>query len=598
MPKGTSRQERYEKLQERRETRPYSQPASRVTSPARSDRVAAATSGSNPDVSRAVEVMVAEVSMFEEIMEKINALVTEFREYKEQNDLRLQQHEEALQRPSTERQPCPAETDNPQPEPRSEQDELVQQLRQQLEERSEELARAQRQLLGYQRTLPGFPTVSPQVQGSMRDAEIHGLRQQLQQRNAELEEARRLTRASRMPDAAIPQAYNATLARDHPQPLPRSRPSTPEPVPQPRTTGNQQDPVSTLPYHAAQLHSLRSFSPRRGGLSECQPSAVSSAPTVNYVFTKETVPHFRGEVSASQPLKKNQEVEGWIRAIENIIKPTTSEAYIQAARANCRGSAELIINSPLFDNITDWNTFKAALRSKFRGTYTSADFFKVLYDIKMVPGQAPMDFFLQLEGSVYQGHRDHREAIGDPSQLVKRVFISGLPAWLHDFLALKEDGSPAQIAEAAQRIWNSRHGIQHCSTVHQPEDWIQRPSRPSRARDMYAMPVAARPMNSHSTTGHRWCEYHRLTTHNTAECRAKARRDTSTPQFSRRCYECRSSEHFVRDCPFRQRQGDEAPRSPGQGDPGSVHQGNYTSGNGRISEIPRMHGTTTRADDC
>lgn len=58
--------------------------------------------GSHPDVSRAVEVMVAEVSMFEEIMEKINALVTEFWEYKEQNDLWLQQHEEALQLPSIE----------------------------------------------------------------------------------------------------------------------------------------------------------------------------------------------------------------------------------------------------------------------------------------------------------------------------------------------------------------------------------------------------------------------------------------------------------------------------------------------------------------
>lgn len=473
----------------------------------------------------------------------------------------------------------------------------MQQLRRQLEERSEELAEAQRQLQGYQWAMPGFSTVSAQIQGSTRDAEIHE-RQQLQQRNSELEEARRPTRPSRMPDIATLQAYNTSLARGHPQPLPRSRPSTPEPVTHPRTTGNQQDPASTMPYHAAPLTSLRSFSPRRSGIAECQTAMVSSAPTVNYVFTMETVPHFRGEVLASQPLKKNQEVEGWIRAIENIIKPMTSEAYIQAARANCRGSAELIINSPLFDNIIDWNTFKAALRSKFRGTYTSADFFKVLYDIKMVPGQAPMDFFLQLEGSVYQGHRDHREAIGDPSQLVKWVFLSGLPAWLRDFLALKEDGCPAQIAEGLNKIWNSRHGIQHCSRAYQPEDWTQRPSRPSRARDVFAMPVAGRPVNHQTVTSQRWCEYHRLTTHDNAECRAKGRRHTSSPQFNRRCYECRSSEHFVRECPFRQRQGDEAPRSPGQGDPGSIPQGNYTSSNGRISEIPRMHGTTTRADDC
>jgi len=134
-------------------------------------------------------------------------------------------------------------------------------------------------------------------------------------------------------------------------------------------------------------------------------------------------------------LKRNQEIEGWIRAVENIVKPPTSEAYIQAARANCRGPAELIINSPLFDNINEWEAFKAALRSKFRGTYTSSDFFKVLYENRMLPGQAPMDYYLQLEGSVYQGYRDHRDAIGDPTELVRRVFLSAIPAWLHDFLA-------------------------------------------------------------------------------------------------------------------------------------------------------------------
>jgi len=242
------------------------------------------------------------------------------------------------------------------------------------------------------------------------------------------------------------------------------------------------------------------------------------------VFTKETVPHFKGDTSASQPLKKNQAIESWIRTIENIVKPATSEMFIQAARANCRGPAELIINSPLFDSITEWDTFKAALRSKFRGTYTSSDFYKVLYDIRMTPSQAPMDFFLQLEGHVYQGYRDHREAIGDPSELVKRVFLSGIPAWLQDFLSVKEDGSPTQIAETAQRIWNSRNGIRHSDTSPAEENPYH-PNRSPRGRDLYAMPVAAErssPPYHRSPVRERWCEHHRVRTRGTSECRARA----------------------------------------------------------------------------
>ncbi|ROT85371.1 hypothetical protein C7M84_015746 [Penaeus vannamei] len=175
--------------------------------------------------------------------------------------------------------------------------------------------------------------------------------------------------------------------------------------------------------------------------------------------------------------------------------------FIQAARANCRGPAELIINSSLFDSIAEWDTLKAALRSKFRGTYTSSDFYKVLYDIRMTPSQAPMDFFLQLEGHVYQGYRDHREAIGDPSELVKRVFLSGIPAWFQDFLSVKEDGSPTQIAETAQRIWNSRNGIRH-------SDHQQR-KIPTTLIALYGVRI---------------------------------------------CMQCRGPGHLVRDCPFRERQ--------------------------------------------
>lgn len=50
----------------------------------------------------------------------------------------------------------------------------------------------------------------------------------------------------------------------------------------------------------------------------------------------------------------------------------------------------------------------------------------------MTASQASTDFFWQLEGHVYQGYRDHREA----TELHPR---------LQDFLSVK-DGSPTQIS--------------------------------------------------------------------------------------------------------------------------------------------------------
>ncbi|ROT77727.1 hypothetical protein C7M84_003589 [Penaeus vannamei] len=155
----------------------------------------------------------------------------------------------------------------------------------------------------------------------------------------------------------------------------------------------------------------------------------------------------------SRTPKRNQEVESYIRAIENLVRPT-DDAYIRAARASCRGRAETIINSESFDGIQDWDTFKRQLRRKFRGTYSASDFFKVLYDHGMTERQAPMDFFLEVEASVFQGYRDHRGAVGEPSELIRR---SSLLAYhpLRDLLVLKDDCSPIQLAETAQKLWNS-----------------------------------------------------------------------------------------------------------------------------------------------
>ncbi|ROT82635.1 hypothetical protein C7M84_024207 [Penaeus vannamei] len=180
-----------------------------------------------------------------------------------------------------------------------------------------------------------------------------------------------------------------------------------------------------------------------------QPSLISRD-VIPYLVSRDSIPHFKGETSACEPLKRNQEVESYIRAIENLVRPATDDAYIRAARASCRGRAETIINSESFDGIQDWDTFKRQLRRKFRGTYSASDFFKVLYDHGMTERQAPMDFFLEVEASVFQGYRDHRGAVGEPSELIRRVFLAGLPSTLRDLLVLKDDCSPIQLAETAR----------------------------------------------------------------------------------------------------------------------------------------------------
>lgn len=109
----------------------------------------------------------------------------------------------------------------------------------------------------------------------------------------------------------------------------------------------------------------------------------------------------------------------------------------------------------------------------------------------------------------------------DIPQLICRVFLSGLPSWLRNFLAVRDDGSPMQLAEAAQRIWNSRNGIQHETTpscqMSMDDSGDHFPERPPRSQDVYAYPVAEG--SSQLVPEHRyWCEHHKSVTHNTSEC--------------------------------------------------------------------------------
>jgi len=246
---------------------------------------------------------------------------------------------------------------------------------------------------------------------------------------------------------------------------------------------------------------------------------------IEYVIHREdSVPKFKAEISAAFPLKRNQEVESWLRAIENLVKPANDEAFIRAARASCRGTADLIVNSPVFDGIHHWDDFKALARSKFRGTCSSAEFFKHLHESKLNPNQAPLDFFVSVEGLVYQGYRDYPIAVGVPDELIRRVFLQGLPHWLREALVLKEDDSLPSLVDAAQRVWNLRINV----TGEGPSVLSNQHSRPMRSRQVASV--------------EKYCQYHQSNGHNTIDCRLRQR-----PLL---CFNCQRAGHFARQCPF------------------------------------------------
>lgn len=73
-----------------------------------------------------------------------------------------------------------------------------------------------------------------------------------------------------------------------------------------------------------------------------------------------------------------------------------------------------------------------------------------------------VDYFLQIEASVYQGVRDHHNAIGEPLVLVRKVFLAGLLGWLPDILALNDDYGVLDLAEQHSGI---HHGQNQTATI-------------------------------------------------------------------------------------------------------------------------------------
>ena len=242
---------------------------------------------------------------------------------------------------------------------------------------------------------------------------------------------------------------------------------------------------------------------------------------------KDLVPIFEAKVPSTQPLKRNAEVEHWLRRLE-LLDPEADDAFrIRQAKVYSKGQAEVIINSEVFACITDWSEFKKLIRKKFRGTCTSSEFFKFLQEKKLSENLSPKDLYLDIETCVLQGKSDYPSAFGDSNELIRRTFLQALPFWLKELVAPYEDAELEFLVDSTTRIWNYRlerrvandHAFSTAST-----------SESATTAGAYAQNVP-------------YCAYHRFKGHSTVSCRKKP--------DGRNCWTCGSENHKRKECPFR-----------------------------------------------
>jgi hypothetical protein len=282
-----------------------------------------------------------------------------------------------------------------------------------------------------------------------------------------------------------------------------------------------------------------------------QRAPVNPRPLDQGITLRDPIPPYRAEVPASQPLRRNQELETWLRHVEQAHPYGTDEALIRAARGSCRGTADIVINSPVFDGIGTWDEFKETLRQRLRGTCSSMEYLRHLGSY-VLGDTSPRDFYLAVETMVYQGMRDYPGELGPAEPLMRRTFLQGLPPWLREKLLLIEDQPLYRVVEAAQKVWHHRH---YAGRVEKPLVSFSseagpkpRSSTPREGRSPAASPpvdpLAELPVRTREPR--RWCPYHQVTTHDASECRAV--------REGNQCTRCGRRGHVAERCFFRAEQ--------------------------------------------
>ena len=298
------------------------------------------------------------------------------------------------------------------------------------------------------------------------------------------------------------------------------------------------DSTRSSPSISDQTPLVCSSSPQVSVNSTLSPQVTVNPPSsqVTIKVDREVIPHFSVSAAASV-LARNQELESWIRRIELATTVNDDAARIRLARTYCRGTADLVINSPEFEVMSSWSHFKALLRQKFRGTSSSSDFFTNLQRKTMKSDQTPQDFLLEVEGIVYMGMRDHASEIGEPIALIRRIFLAGLPPTIADMLIACEELPLYEVASKANKLFLSRQN-------RTPASGTRTPVPIAATQTVPVSPDSHTPISATQTSVQRepYCYYHRASGHLTSQCRQK-------PQ-GHGCWHCGREDHQRYKCPF------------------------------------------------